>query len=66
MPQGQEYKNDMAQPLFLKNQPVDSAIQPSPSTSVAIVEVAPALDSAVNDQQWTKVNKMVAGSCFRL
>ena len=64
LPNVQEYKNDLVQP----NIPVhaQAAIPPATSTAMAIADAPPDPNSPVNDQQWSKVNKMVAWFCVHL
>ena len=56
LPLVQEYKNDLVQP----NLPCVSSVPFAQSTSVAIQDAIPDPSSPVNEQQWAKVNKMVA------
>ena len=59
LPHLEEYKNDLQQPAFLNA----SAIPAAASTAMERA-VVPEPDSKVNEEFWTKVNKMVAGSVF--
>ena len=56
LPSVQEYKNDLVQP----NLPLVSSVPLAQSTTVAIQDATPDPNSPVNEQQWAKVNKMVA------
>ena len=58
LPHLEEYKNDLQQPAFLGVE-----IPVAVSTTLERAEV-PEAGSKVNDEQWIKVNKMVAGSVF--
>ena len=55
-PQAQEYKNDLQQPEFLGVMGIPT------SASQSIVPQPPKLDPSApaNDDQWKKINKMVA------
>ena len=59
LPMCEEYRNDMMQPAMHDAPGIPAA----DSVSIERAVVPDAL-SKVNDEQWVKVNKMVAGSVF--
>ena len=53
LPQAQEYKNDLAQPTFL-------SLQPQAASQALVLQPKVDPNSPATQEQWGKVNKMVA------
>ena len=53
LPQAQEYKNDLAQPTFL-------SLQPQAASQALVLQPRVDPNSPATQEQWGKVNKMVA------
>ena len=56
LPFVEEYKNDLVQPEFLGNVSVPKAA----TTTIAVPQAKPDPNSPISEEQWKKVDKMVA------
>ena len=56
LPMAEEYKNDLVQPKF----PDSGGVPKSGSSALALSQIRPDPNSPISQEQWSKVDKMVA------